>query len=229
MGILLEKINESLKSGKGIADNFKNNSLFFYEKYQKSDNEVQSTRVQDIQIGRFYFFHYMDDSNWIKYSPVFTIGQKKFENLTILFSINLNMIPIQVRASFFDQFMTEKDFINDRSLPVEMTTTYNELFRYGFEYSIMEYNVNQISLVHRISMPLVPKFLYSGHPINKYDPNKLYEIWKVKSKTKYDRDKEMSQALIKDFYNISDDINENYVVLKKHIQRLQNSFEKYGR
>jgi len=125
--------------------------------------------------------------------------------------------------------MTEKDFINDRSLPVEMTTTYNELFRYGFEYSIMEYNVNQISLVHRISMPLVPKFLYSGHPINKYDPNKLYEIWKVKSKTKYDRDKEMSQALIKDFYNISDDINENYVVLKKHIQRLQNSFEKYGR
>jgi len=77
MGILLEKINESLKSGKGIADNFKNNSLFFYEKYQKSDNEVQSTRVQDIQIGRFYFFHYMDDSNWIKYSPVFTIGQKK--------------------------------------------------------------------------------------------------------------------------------------------------------
>lgn len=230
MGILLEKVNESLKqNGKGVADNFKKNSLHFYNKYQKSDNEVQNVRVQDIQLGRFYFFHYKDDSNWVKYSPVFTIGQKKFENLTILFAINLNMIPIEIRSSFFDQFFVEKDISEDRSLNVDMKGTYNELLRYGFEYSIMEYNTDQLVLVHRISMQEVPRFLYSGHPINKYDPAKLYDIWKVKIKTKYERDQEMSQALISDFYQISDDINENYVVLKKHIQRLQNSFTKYGR
>lgn len=230
MGILLEKVNESLKqNGKGVADNFKKNSLHFYNKYQKSDNEVQNVRVQDIQLGRFYFFHYKDDSNWVKYSPVFTIGQKKFENLTILFAINLNMIPIEIRSSFFDQFFVDKDISEDRSLNVDMKGTYNELLRYGFEYSIMEYNIDQLVLVHRISMQQVPRFLYSGHPINKYDPVKLYDIWKVKIKTKYERDQEMSQALISDFYQISDDINENYVVLKKHIQRLQNSFSKYGR
>lgn len=230
MGILLEKVNETLKQGGGgIADNFKKNSLYFYNKYQKSDDEVQSTRVQDIQLGRFYFFHYMDDSNWVKYSPVFTVGQKKFENITILFAINLNLIPIEIRASFFDQFFVEKDLSEDRSLNVDMKGAYDELFRYGFEYSIMEYNIDQIGLVHKISMPIVPKFLYAGHPINKYDPVKLYDIWRVKIKTKYERDREMSQAIIKDFYQMSDDINENYVVLKKHIQRLQNSFSKYGR
>ena len=77
-------------------------------------------------------------------------------------------------------------------------------------------------------MSKIPTFLYSGHPINKYDPRKLLDIWKVKLKTKEQRDQEMSQALIEDFYNISDDINDNYNVLRKHIQRLQNSYLKYG-
>lgn len=229
MGALLDRVNQSLKKyGKGIADNFKNNSLYFYNKYQKSDDKVQNIRISDIQMGRFYFFHYKDDSNWIKYSPVLTVSQKNFDNLTIILAINLNMIPIQIRASFFDQFLTDKDIDEDRSLNLDLKGTYDELFRYGFEYSIMEYNAAQLMFVHRINMKKVPTFLYSGHPINKYDPEKLYDIWKVKSKTKFQRDQEMSLALIKDFYNISDDINENYVVLKNHIQRLQNSLKKYG-
>jgi hypothetical protein len=230
MGILLEKVDESLKKyGKGIADNYKNNSLYFYNKYQKSDDKVESTRVPNIQMGRFYFFHYLDDSNWIKYSPIFTVAQKKFENKTIVLGINLNFIPIQIRASFFDQFVTEKDLELDNSLNVDMRGTYNELLIYGFEYSIMEYNTEQIVAVHRINMKKLPTFLYSGHPINKYDPVKLYDIWKVKLKTKSERDKEMSQALISDFYAISDDIKENYEVLKGHIQRIQRSLNKYGR
>jgi hypothetical protein len=230
MGVLLEKVNESLKVyGNGIADNYKNNSLYYYDKYQKSDENVQSTRITDIQMGRFYFFHYKDDSNWMKYSPVFTVAQKKFENLTIILAINLNFIPIQIRASFFDQFFTDKDIDLDRPLNVEFKGTYDELFRYSFEYSIVEYNISQLVFVHRINMEKVPTFLYAGHPINKYDPEKLYDIWKVKLKTKYQRDQEMSQALIKDFYKMTDDVNENYTVLKNHIQRLQNSFNKYGR
>jgi hypothetical protein len=38
----------------------------------------------------------------------------------------------------------------------------------------------------------------------------------------------MSQALIKDFYDISDDIKENYKVLEGHISRLRTSIQKYG-
>lgn len=230
MGELLERVNKSLKdNGGGIADNYKNNSLYFYNKYSKSDNEVRSTRIPDIQMGRFYFLHYMDDSNWIKYSPVFTIEFRKFENLIIVMAVNLNLIPIEIRASFFDKFFVKDDFDQDKSLNVDFTGTYNELLRYGFEYAIMEYNMSQLVLAHRINMSVVPRFLYAGHPINKYDPKKLYDIWKVKIGTKYQRDKEMSTALIKDFYQISDDINENYEVLKKHIQRIQTSLTKYGR
>ena len=229
MGILLDRIDDSLKKyGNGIVDNFKNNSLYYFNKYQKSDERVKSIPLYDIQMGRFHFFHYYDDSNWIKYSPVFTISQKKIGNLTIIFAINLNLIPIQIRATIFDPFITEKDMEENRALKVDFNGVYQQLKKYGFEYSIMEYNLSQMNFVHRINMSKTPTFLYSGHPINKYDPRKLLDIWKVKLKTKEQRDQEMSQALIEDFYNISDDINDNYNVLRKHIQRLQNSYLKYG-
>ena len=78
-------------------------------------------------------------------------------------------------------------------------------------------------------MDSVPRFLYSGHPKNKYDAKKLYGIWKAKLKTRDQRDSEISQALIKDFFDVSDTISDNYDVLKGHIKRLQSSLEKYGR
>jgi hypothetical protein len=77
-------------------------------------------------------------------------------------------------------------------------------------------------------MGVVPRFLYSGHPKNKYDAQKLYQIWKAKIKTRNQRNSEMSQALMTDFFDVSDEINENYKVLKNHITRLQNSLRKYG-
>ena len=129
----------------------------------------------------------------------------------------------------FQEFFSEKDFDEDKALPTEFTSTYNELLRYGFEYAIMEYNVAQMNFVHRINMKKVSQFLYAGHPINKYDPRKLYDIWKVKIKTKYQRNQEMSQALISDFFDISNEISDKYEVLEKHIKRLQTSLSKYGR
>ena len=230
MGELLERVKLSnLVNGDGIADNYKKNSLYFYEKYMKSDNEVQSVPLSRIQSGRFYFFHYLDDSNWMKYSPVFVISLKKFENLQIIMAVNLNFIPLEVRTATFDNFIIEQNFENDLALKVDFNGMYQRLKGYGFEYSICEYNLVQVKLCHQIEMNSVPRFLYAGYPKNKYDPNKLYSIWKAKIKDRDKRDAEMSSALMKDFFNVSDEISSNYEVLRGHIQRLQTSLEKYGR
>lgn len=229
MGELLERVKLSnLVHGNGIVENYKNNSLFFYNKYQKSDTEVRNIRVGEMQIGGFYFLHYKDDSNWMKYSPIFTVDFRKFENLIIIFGINLNFIPLEVRTTIFDKYITDKDFEKDNLLEVNYQGVYDELRKYGFEYAICEYNLAQVVLVHKIQMDLVPRFLYAGHPINKYDPKKLYEIWKAKLSGRQARDQEMSQSLIDEFFDISDDINKNYNVLKGHVQRLQRSINKYG-
>lgn len=230
MGLLLERIKLSnLVNGDGIADNYKNNSLYFYDKYTKSDKEVESIPLSKLESGRFYFFHYLDDSNWMKFSPVFVVSIKKFENLQIIMAMNMNFVPLEIRTSVFDNVLVEQNFEKDLPLKVDLKGLYQKLRSYGFEYSICEYNLAQVKLCHRIQMDSIPRFLYSGHPINKYDAKKLYGIWKTKIKTRDKRDAEMSTALIKDFFDATDEISSNYEVLKGHIQRLQTSLEKYGR
>ena len=230
MGELLERVKLSnLVNGDGVADAYKNNSLYFYQKYQRSDQEVQAVSLSAIQSGRFYFLHYLDDSNWMKYSPVFVISVKKFENLQIVMAINFNFVPLEVRTSVFDNVIIDENFEKDLPLKVDYNGVYQKLKGYGFEYSIVEYNLMQIKLCHKIEMNAIPRFLYAGHPKNKYDAKKLYDIWKVKLKTQNQRDAEMSKALITDFFEASDEISKNYDILRGHIQRLQSSLEIYGR
>ena len=189
---------------------------------------VKSISVSDMQLGGFYFIHYRDDSNWMKWSPIFTVDFKKFSNLNILFGLNFNFIPLEVRVSIFDKYISEKDFEKNKLLNVNYQGVYKELIKYGFEYSIVEYNLNQINYVHKIGMEMVPRFLYSQHPKNIYDPKKLYQIWKSKISTKIERDKEINKMLISDFFKMTDDILKNYNQLESHIDRIQKSYEKYG-
>lgn len=229
MGPLVDRIGlRMLVDGSGLADNFKNNSLYFYEKYQKSDKFIQSKSISDVLPGGFYFFHYLDDSNWMMYSPVFVVDFKKMGKNIIILAVNFNFIPLEVRAYLFDNFIVEEDFENDRLLKVDYSGMYNELIKYGFEYALVEYNAAQIKLVHRISMESVPRFLISAHPKNKYDPGKLFDIWQVKLKDKSKRHQEIMKATMDDFFDFKGEINEKYTLLKSHIQRLQTHMKKYG-
>lgn len=229
MGELVDRVGlRMLVDGDGLADNFKNNSLYFYNKYQKSDKDVKAIDVKDILPGGFYHFHYLDDSNWMMYSPVFVTNFKKVSNQIIIFGVNFNFIPLEIRAYLFDKFILEEDFEKDRFLKVNYEGMYTELIKYGFEYALVEYNAIQIRLVHKISMDLVPRFIIAAHPKNKYDPAKLFDIWKVKIKDKSARNQEIMKSMIDEFYDTKGEISEKYVLLKDHIQRIQNSSKKYG-
>lgn len=229
MGELIDRIGlRMLVDGDGLADNYKNNSVYFYEKYQKSDANVTAIDISNIIPGYFYHFHYLDDSNWMMYSPVFVTNFKKISNQIIIFGINLNFIPLEVRAYLFDKFITKSNFDNNKSLTVDYEGAYTELIKFGFEYALVEYNASQIKLVHRISMELVPRFLIASHPANKYDPEKLFQIWQAKLITKNTRNNEIMKSMLNEFYDIKGVIDEKYVVLKKHIERLQTHMRKYG-
>lgn len=229
MGELIERVKLALLvNGDGVADNFKNNSLYFYDKYQKSDDSVKNINIRDIQPGGFYFLHYKDDSNWMKYAPVFVVSYKKFNNMIVLFAVNFNFLPIEIRTGIFDKYITEKDIDNNNFLKVDYNGVYEELRRWGFEYALMEFNAVQIVYVHKISMDLIPRFLYHQHPRNIYDPKKLIGIWQAKLDGRDQRHKEMSAMLISDLYNINEEISDKYSLLKDHVKRLQVSLNKYG-
>jgi hypothetical protein len=214
--------------GNGIEENFRNNSFFLSDKYSKSDEMVTAKRTEDIQAGGFYFLHYLDDSNWMKYSPIFAVEQKNFGNQIILFAVNLNFIPLQIRPLIFDQYIVEEHFQNDSVLKVDYAGMYKELVKFGFEYALMEYNVIQIKIVHKIHMEMLPRFFFSQHPKATYDPKKLMEIWNKKLETKSQRNQEMMKSMINEFYDINKDISEKYKVMKGHIERIQKSLKKYG-
>jgi hypothetical protein len=230
MGDLIERVKLNLLVyGNGIEENFKNNSMFFADKYSKSDKLVKAISRAEIKPGRFHFFHYLDDSNWMRYSPVFVVDYKKFDGNTIVFAINLNFIPLEVRAMIFDPYMNIDHFEKGIPIKVDYKRAYEELFRVGFEYSLMEFNARQIKMAHAIDMELVPRFLYAQHPKATYDPKKLMSIWQKKIETKTQRDNEMKQAMLDDFYKIDLDISEKYKVMRDHISRMQRSMERYGR
>lgn len=230
MGELAERVKvELLINGNGVPDNFKNNSLFFYEKYQKSDKFVLNIKIESIVPGGFYFFHYKDDSNWMKWAPVFVADYKKFSNKIVIFAVNFNLVPLEVRVMLFDKFILEKDFENNNFLEVDYKGVYDELRTLGFEYALMEFDALRIELVHRIHLELLPRFLYHQHPKNVYDPKKLIEIWSAKIGARDQRHKEMMISTIADFYDIENEISEKYDVLRGKIQRIRNNAIKYGK
>jgi len=226
MGDLIKIIKQEYKN---IAESYKENTMFFYNAYQKSSKEVTNINVGQMQLGAFYFLQYQDDSNWMQYSPVFTVDFKKFNDLIIVYAINFNFIPLQIRTTIFDRYITQKDLETNALLNTTYESVYNVLLQYGYEYALVEYNLKQIKFVHKINNSLIPKFLYSGFPKNKYDPIKLYNIWKTKLKMKEQRHKEMMLADIKDFYDTETQILNDYDALEKHIDRIRKSYEKYGK
>ena len=229
MGELLERSDlNALVFGAGVFENYKNNSLYFYQKFKESDNHVRNLDPKNIQLGEFYFLHYMDDSNWMKYSPIFTVDFKAFADKLLVFGVNLNFLPIEIRIAMFDKFMNKDNFEKDVALKVNFEGVYKELRSFGFEYAIVEYNVAQIVLAHRINMEKVPRFLYSGHPKNKYDPKKLYGIWNSKLDNRKLRDAEMSKLTVDQFNEMNEEISGKMTLLKNHIERVKRSMTKYG-
>jgi hypothetical protein len=240
MGILNEFVNYQVKvDGGDKASNFKLNCLYFFNKYRKSDKFVERIPRTKIRTGGFYFLHYLDDSNWMKWSPIFAVSVKKFNNVIILYAINLNFIPLEIRVKIFDKLFNERDFKDSSpgdpwkkdvySRKFNFESIYTELVKYRIQYSVMEFNVAQIKMCHKIHLSEVPKFLYSQHPKNRYDPKKLIQIWSKKIKDSDKRDKEMSQLAVDEMYNLTNEISDKYIILKDHIKRLQSSFRKYGR
>lgn len=231
---LEERIKLSqLVHGKDLVDYFKRNSDYMVSKYAKSDRFCQSIPISEIQIGYFHHFHYDDKSNWMKYSPVFVCDFKQYQNHMIIYALNFNFVPLRLRSTIFEKFLIEKDFENNRPISVDFKGLYNELRKYGFEYSIVEYNSINLKLVHRINLidgenqekseNILPRFLYSAHPMNKYDPSKLYQIWSTKVKTRDKRHQEIVLSTLDEFLDVKNEISEKFEVLKGHIQRLRNN------
>lgn len=225
MGFLNDRIK--MNSGGDIPGYYKANTFAFYERYQTPKDGVKSIPISDIQEGKFYFIMYEDESNWMKFSPIFLVDYKKFDSEIILYAMNFNFIPLEIRSGFFDRYI--KNIEEDPSfLNITFEATYKELFRVGYEYSLMEFNSKRLKRIYEIPIGLLPEFLYSGWPANKYDPKKLHDIWKKKIETKEARHIAMMKINADEYFKAFDDMEKDFGQLNEHIKRLQRNEKKFG-
>lgn len=220
MGILADKIKDD--SNGSISEYFKTNSYNLYKKYQNPDDTVQNISISDITNGGFYLLFYLDESNWMRYSPVFVCEIR----YNIFFSMNFNFIPLEIREQFFDKYIINLEE-NDQLSEIKFERCYKELIRYGFEYAIVEYDIKKIKAVLKIDISILPEFLYSSYPAVKYDPNKLYDIWSKKLKDREQRHQELIKTIVSNFYETKESLISEMTVLKNHFTRLKRNQEKF--
>ncbi len=225
MGFLNDRIR--LNSNGDIADYYKVNTFAFYERYKTPKDGVKAIPISNIEEGKFYFVMYEDESNWMKWTPMFLVDYKKFDSEIILYAMNFNFLPLEIRSGFFDRYIRtlEEDpyFLN-----ITFEGAYKELVRIGYEYSLMEFNSKRIKRVYEIPIGLLPEFLYSGWPANKYDPAKLYQIWAKKLETQEARHIAMMKINVYEYFKAFDDMSKDFGQLTEHVKRLQRNEKKFG-
>lgn len=212
MGYFNEKYKLSLLlNGNGVLDNYVNNTNYFYSQYQKTSKDILSIKMEQMFIGYFYFIlNNIDSEPYMKYCPIFVVDFRKVNNIIVVFAINFNIIPVDIRPYIVDEMIDKNIFDNNQRVDITYEKAYNILLKYGFEYSIVEYLPQDIVRVHKISMNILPRFICSGYPIVKYDHRKLYNIWMNALKTRDKRYNEMKYKLVSELEIVKKNMNENY-------------------
>lgn len=234
MGELIKVIENQSKGD--IVSYYKENTTLLYNYYTGKNphpdiaptNAVKPTPVSKIQDGMFYFLTYQDESNWMQYSPIFFVDHKEFEDRIIGYGVNLNFIPLEIRASIFDEMfpnLEEENQING----ITFESMYKRLLRVGYEYALVEYDMSRVERCYHISIHILPRFLYSSYPTNKYDPDKLYSIWVKKLEKRELRHQEIIQQLSSDLFKTTEEIEMKYDSLSNHMKRFKRNHDKFGK
>ena len=224
MGILQEKIDS--EAGGDIPQYYKDNTSKMYELYNNPVEGIKGINTSDIVNGTMLFLLYYDESNWMQYSPVLFIDHKSFDNKLIGYAINFNFIPLEIRSAMLDKIINNlEDKYQLSSITFEYA--YKMLLKVGYEYALVEYDMKRVKKVFEIGFELLPNFLYSSYPANKYDPTKLYSIWYKKLETRELRHQEIIQTTMEDFFDITTELSKDFDALKGHIKRLQRNIRKF--
>lgn len=219
MGLVYNKIKSY-----DVVSYYKDNTEFFYNQYiNNTSKDVRSIPINGMFSGGLFFLFYMDESNWMQYSPIFLVEYKD----KMLFAVNFNFIPFEIRAAIFDDILLNFNDNNQFS-NITFESMYKLLYKYGYEYAIVEYSISRVRAVYHIDISLITEFIYSIYPKNKYDPYKLYDIWSKKIKTKEARHQELIKTIVSDFYNTKADIIDESNELKGKFQRLKRNQDKFG-
>lgn len=145
---------------------FECNKEVFRARKEQTD-WFQSISKNNIQTGRFYLINYYYNGNKM-FCPIFAIDYRVSEhNKHNLYAVNLDYLPFDYKALFFnklDSLATDifdfnadvPDVTKEKRIPINFETIYKSLeSNGGYNYAITAFDINKILEIYLVSTNLM--------------------------------------------------------------------------
>jgi hypothetical protein len=210
---------------------------WLFNKIRDNDKKVVKVGLDNLRIGQFYFMRYdlkglNKSSKLEQFVPMMVVDYKPAIDKKVVWVLNLNFIPINLKESFFSSFLDTqqgtldknyeaKDWNTEKPLSnINYENVWKQLLAYGFEYTIREIRLDLINDIHAVSTDYL-HFLTTQNTqaLTGVDEAKLNEIWitKLKKESLGERMKDLTQ-IKSNYENILNELADKFKVLNKRIK-----------
>lgn len=237
MAELLDRV-KLLKKTEGTLVS-ENSTKWLLKRLQSPEEGFKAVKLNDVYIGKFYYLLYdlhSKRSKMEQYSPVLLVDYRNVSGKKIIYGISLNFIPQNIRLLFFDSFLDsfqnvfkpldskEKIGNNEKPLPINFEIAFKALDKIGFQYTIREFDIEQINKAYEVSMNTLPRFMtVNSTVITGVDENKLANIWLSKLKNREEAVQKRISELVTDYTEITKTFRKEFKNYKKEFDNISNS------
>lgn len=163
-----------------------------------------------IRLGRFYFIMYDlagKSTKLEKLVPCFTVDFRQYPTWNSLYVVNTNFLPYEFRNRLFDNMLRRYDtrLYDDFDKPkvadqltyeFKYKDFYEELKRFGFEWSLRELVTSKIDKAYEIHTARYAEILnINSTKLTGIDEKAIEKIWKAKIRKQAIREQELLKEL----------------------------------
>jgi hypothetical protein len=207
-------------------------------KIKDRDSKFTKVSINDFKIGNFYFMSYdlkgiNKSSRLEQLVPMLLVDYNPVIDSKVLWVMNLNFIPLNIKEAFFTKFLTNfdktlennstKKSVSEESslIGINYDTMWNETIKFGIDYSLREIRVELISDLYLVSTDYL-HFLTTQNTqaLTGVDEKKLNEIWTTKLKTESLEDRIDEKNVKADYEKILKELQETFKFLDKKLKEI---------
>lgn len=234
------KFSEKILYLKKKVPSYPNQSIkWLFSKIQNTDKKFSKVVPSDLKIGGFYFMYYdmkaINKSTKIEQLvPFLLVDYKPDIDKKVIWIMNFNFISLSIKEAFFSQFIDKnyqktfdlnseiKSVNSENPLPnINYLNMWNQLIKYGINYSLREVRVDLIQDLYRISTDNLHYLItLNTQTLTGVDEKKLNEIWITKLKTDTLEDRVDELKLKSSYDEIIKELKEAFKYLDEAFKKL---------
>lgn len=205
----------------------------------KPNNKFMGIDPGKMKIGSFYFMRYdlqkiNKSTKMEQFVPFMLVDYKPSIDKKVFWILNLNFFPTNIKLAFFSSFLDKftnilednekkKDVLQESPIPnINYKNMWNELIKFGFEYSVREIRIELINQLFVVSTDNL-KYLTTMNTqlLTGVDDGKLNQIWitKLKNEPFQDRVEEL-RTIKNNYYAILEELDSKFKNLNKELDGL---------